>query len=85
MEGAAAADAAAALRPDVAAPAGAAAAQAADGETVDGFREFVRWAREAAAVGAVHVSELTGADWQGLLSWPMLRPLQQRRVMGLLG
>ena len=35
--------------------------------------------------GAVHVRELTAADWGGLPSWSQLRPLQQRRVLAALG
>ena len=95
VEGAAAADAAAALRHQVNA-AGGGGGEDAEGDPVQGFMDVVRQAvlphdigqalhGEAVALGAVHVSELTPADWQGLPSWPTLRPLQQRRLMNLLG
>jgi hypothetical protein len=32
------------------------------------------------SLGAVDVSELTGADWRGLPSWKKLRPLEVRRL-----
>ena len=36
---------------------------------------------EVAQLGAVHVLELTAADWLGLPSWSRLRPLEQRRLL----
>jgi hypothetical protein len=38
--------------------------------------------KEAAAIGAAHVAELSVDDWATLPTWLSLRPLQQRRVLG---
>ena len=40
---------------------------------------------EVHSLGAVHVKELTPADWEGLASWQQLRPLQQRRFLAVAG
>ena len=37
--------------------------------------------RDALALGAVDVREMTATDWAGLPSWVLLRPLQQRRLL----
>lgn len=63
---------------------------------LDGFAALMQAARLPAetaaallpdiiATGAVSVSELLLGDWQGLPSWPRLRPLEQRRLLGSLG
>ena len=39
---------------------------------------------EILGLGAVHVQELTAEDWQGLGSWAMLRPFEQRRLLATL-
>lgn len=36
--------------------------------------------RELQQLGAVHVRELTRADWEGLQAWSLLRPFEQRRL-----
>jgi hypothetical protein len=36
---------------------------------------------EAYDLGAIHVKEMTPADWQGLSSWHKLKPLEQRRFL----
>jgi len=41
-------------------------------------------AEDVVALGAVRVSELTRADWEGLASWGSLRPLEQRRLLAQL-
>ena len=38
-------------------------------------------AREVEATGAVHVQELQRQDWEQLVSWPSLRPMEQRRLL----
>jgi len=39
----------------------------------------------ALALGAIDVRELTAADWQAMSAWQALRPLQQRRILALIG
>ena len=39
---------------------------------------------DARAFGAIHVTELTLADWQQLPSWKQLRPLEWRRLRAAL-
>ena len=64
------------------------------GAVVEGFNEIMSQAaipdpmrnalkRDVEMLGAVHVSELLKDDWLNLPSWPTLRPLQQRRIMGI--
>ena len=36
---------------------------------------------DVSAAGAVHVKELTVADWQSFPSWSKLRPLEARRLL----
>jgi hypothetical protein len=36
------------------------------------------------ALGAVHVQELTEADWTGLPAWATLLPFEQRRLLAAL-
>jgi len=92
-DGAAARDAAGALRPllPLALPHAALPAVVGDGE-VRGFRALAAAAqvpqgaeqallRDLLALGAVCVEELEPADWQGLPAWAALRPLEQRRLM----
>ena len=61
-------------------------------ENVEGFVKLMETARipgpmqaalaqELQELGAVDVGELTADDWQGLVSWAALRPLQQRRIL----
>ena len=67
-----------------------------DGPVVDGLGELLLRARvpedmaralaaDVASVGAVHVLELRRADWCALPSWGTLRPLEQRRLLSLVG
>ena len=41
-------------------------------------------AREIAALGALHVNELSASDWQALASWNTLLPFEQRRLRSAL-
>ncbi|CAE7469421.1 unnamed protein product, partial [Symbiodinium pilosum] len=36
---------------------------------------------ELEALGAIHIAELTAADWQSLSCWPTLLPFEQRRLL----
>ena len=36
---------------------------------------------ELEALGAIHIAELTAADWQSLSCWPILLPFEQRRLL----
>ncbi len=39
---------------------------------------------ELQALGAIHIRELTAADWQALTCWPALLPFEQRRLLASL-
>ena len=39
---------------------------------------------ELCAQGAIHVQELTAADWKALSSWVALLPFEQRRLLASL-
>ena len=42
-----------------------------------------RLKQQVAALGAVHVNELSRLDWAGLSAWSAMRELERRRVLQL--